>query len=202
MPQNNTIKINLDKICAKYGMDLLKLPEELYENTNTIVKESSNFTDFREKNYNDTDWKDFLKDFFGYGLINPLKSLKNKIKNEYDFNKLKDKDKPLSFDSKIFETEITKALGIIVEDGPFAYFIWLKSQDREPHQAMLIQTARILQELNLINKIPANENLKEKLEDAFLEEISEDLTKTLFVKTIIEKMLIYARYKAKAMQHE
>ena len=67
---------------------------------------------------------------------------------------------------------------------------------------MLIQTARILMELNLIKDISTDKDLKEELEKAFLEEISSDLTKILFVKTILEKMLIYARYKAKAMQHE
>ncbi len=106
------------------------------------------------------------------------------------------------FSSSQFETEITKALGVLVEDGPFAYMIWLKSQDKEPHRAMLIQTARILQKLNLIRKIKHDDDLREKIEDAFLNEISSDLTKTLFTKTILEKMLIYGRYKAKAMQNE
>lgn len=79
--------------------------------------------------------------------------------------------------------------------------IWLKSQDKEPHQAMLIQTGRILGELNVIKKIGTNENLKAKIEDKFLNALS-DLTKALFIKTILEKMLTYARYKAKAMQNE
>ena len=195
------MQANLDKICAEYGMDLLNLPAELYEKTNGLIKSSSNFSDFKNKNYNEFDLSDSLKKFLGYGLIDPLKYLQNKINGE-KFDKLKEKDHPLSFDSKSFETEITKALGILVEDGPFAYFIWLKSQDKEPHQAMLIQTARILMELNLIKDISTDKDLKEELEKAFLEEISSDLTKILFVKTILEKMLIYARYKAKAMQHE
>ena len=195
------MQANLDKICAEYGMDLLNLPAELYEKTNGLIKSSSNFSDFKNKNYNEFDLSDSLKKFLGYGLIDPLKYLQNKINGE-KFDKLKEKDHPLSFDSKSFETEITKALGILVEDGPFAYFIWLKSQDKEPHQAMLIQTARILEKLNLIENILPEENIKSKLEEAFLEKISTDLTKTLFVKTILEKMLIYARYKAKAMQHE
>ena len=139
-----------------------------------------------------------------------------KLYQDVDFSKIKEISKEkerikklinnfeikFTFSASQFETEITKALGILVEDGPFAYFIWLKSQDKEPHQAMLIQTARILMELNLINDISPDKDLKKELENAFLEEISSDLTKILFVKTILEKMLIYARYKAKAMQHE
>jgi hypothetical protein len=193
------MQTNLDKICAEYGMDLLNLPKKLYDETNNLVKSSSNFADFKRKNYDKTNWKDSLKNFLEYGLINPLEYLQNKINREKKIDELKEKNHPLNFDSKSFETEITKALGILVEDGPFAYFIWLKSQDKEPHQAMIIQTARILMELNLIKDISTDKNLKEELEKAFLEEISTDLTKTLFVKTILEKVLIYARYKAKAM---
>ena len=197
---SDTVQTNLDKICAEYGMDLLNLPKKLYDETNNLVKSSSNFADFKRKNYDKTNWKDSLKNFLEYGLIS-LEYLQSKINGE-KFNKLKEKENPLSFDSKSFETEITKALGILVEDGPFAYFIWLKSQDKEPHRAMLIQTARILMALNLISDIPPDKDLKKGLENAFLEKISTDLTKTLFVKTILEKMLIYARYKAKAVQHE
>ncbi len=145
-----------------------------------------------------------------------LYSLKNDLIEKFDFSKIKgiEKEKErvkklidnlkikFEFSASSFETEITKALGILVEDGPFAYMIWLKSQDKEPHRAILIQTARILNGLKLIEEIKTNENLKEKLEEKFLNDISVELTKTLFVKTILEKMLIYARYKAKAMQHE
>ncbi|SDN71786.1 hypothetical protein SAMN04488516_10592 [Desulfonauticus submarinus] len=129
-------KINLDKICAEFGMDLL----------NKNIADSLTF----EKR-------------------------KKKVKS--------------------FETEITKALGIIVEDGPFAFLIWLESQKDDPHIAMMSITKELLLKLKLI------EDSNIDIEKKFLK-LSEDLTKTLFVKTILEKMLIYARYKAKAMQHE
>ena len=201
------MQTNLDKICAEYGMDLLNFPAELYGAINGLIKESSNISALKKQytisiNKDDTEEEKRekkKKEKFGNYI---LSILKYKYRMENNFQKFKNKENPLSFDSKTFETEITKALGILVEDGPFAYCIWLKSQDKEPHQAMIIQTARILMELNLIDNISSDDNLKEKLEKAFLEQISTDLTKTLFVKTILEKMLIYARYKAKAMQHE
>ena len=197
---NNNVT-NLDKTCAEFGIDLLELPKKLYEKANVIIKDSSNLEDLKTKNYSWNDEENSCKDFCGYDLVNPLKNIQVRVKNDDDFNKLKDRENPLTFDSKSFETEITKALGILVEDGPFAYMVWLKSQDKEPHRAMLIQTARILQKLKLI-EIDTTDNLKEKIENSFLNEISSDLTKTLFTKTILEKMLIYARYKAKAIQHE
>ena len=197
---NNNVT-NLDKTCAEFGIDLLELPKKLYEKANVIIISSSDLGDFKTKNYSWTEKESKCQNFYNFNLINPLKEVQGKIKNNDDFNKLKNKDKPLAFDSKSFETEITKALGILVEDGPFAYLIWLKSEDKEPHRTMLIQTARILQKLRLI-EIDTSNDLKEEIENSFLNKISSDLTKTLFTKTILEKMLIYARYKAKAIQHE
>jgi len=191
--------INLDKTCAEYGMDLLALYNKVYKKLNYIIKNCSDLSEFKSKRYEDEETNPKTKEFGDYflGIIKDI--IKD---NANEFKKLQKKEKPLTFDAKTFETEITKALGILVEDGPFAYMIWLKSQDKEPHRAMLIQTARVLKELNLIREIEPTENLKEKLENIFLGDISSGLTKTLFVKTILEKMLIYARYKAKAMQHE
>ncbi len=192
-------KINLDKICAEYGMDLLKFPEILYNEAKKILQDSDSQEDFEGKNYDESNWTEGLKEFKNYNLINPLQYLKNRVRNNNQFDKLK--EKPPSFNSSTFETEITKALGILVEDGPFAYMIWLKSQDKEAHRAMLIQTARILTDLKLIKEINPNSDLKQEIENYFIG-LSDDLSKLLFAKTVLEKMLIYARYKAKAMQHE
>ncbi|WP_022854095.1 hypothetical protein [Thermodesulfatator atlanticus] len=192
-------KVNLDKICAEYGMDLLQFPESLYNEAKKILQDSDNKEDFEGKNYDESNWAVNLKEFKDYNLIDPLQNWKNRLSNDNEFNKLK--EKPPSFNSSTFETEITKALGILVEDGPFAYMIWLKSQDREPHRAMLIQTARILAEINLIEKINPDSNLKQEIESRFID-LSRVLSKLLLAKTILEKMLIYARYKAKAMENE
>lgn len=146
---NNNDFTNLDKICAEFGMDLLEFPKKLYEKVNVIIKSSSNLDNFKTTNYCWTKKESKCQDFYNFNLINPLKEIQGKIKNDNEFNKLKNKDKPLAFDSKNFETEITKAVGILIEDGPYAYFIWLKSEDKESHRAMLIQTAKILSKLKL-----------------------------------------------------
>ena len=199
-----TLNINLDKICAEFGMDLLSLPNRLYIKSCEVIKNSNNKDEFLNLDYAVNEFEKKLEDFFKDNLIDPLKNLKDKIRKADDqeevYNKLK--REPPKLPAKDYETEITKALGILIEDGPFAYLIWLKSEDKEPHRAMLIQTARILQKLNLIGNINTEDDLKEEIETSFLNEITSDLTKTLFTKTILEKMLIYARYKAKAMQHE
>jgi len=237
-------KINLDKICAEYGMNLLEEFKEINLSTNINFEElknlvnvfkdrsvNTNFDVSRKEEYiqklnekiseriNDIVQSDYteikkyiLISWFFLPLMRAVTDKKNVFSDQYRkidkeknrINKLiKDQKKQLEFNfsPSNFETEITKALGILVEDGPFAYMIWLKSQDREPHIAMLIQTARILAELKVIDKIETSKNLKEEIEKGFLN-LSEDLSKLLFVKTILEKMLIYARYKAKAMENE
>ncbi len=189
---------NLDKICAEYGMELLAFPKKLYEETYKILQECNTKNDFNDKNYNDSQWSEDLKAFRNYQLVDPLEDLRRRL-NNISFDNIK--DNPPLLNSSNYETEITKALGILVEDGPFAYMIWLKSQDKEPRRAMLIQTARILAKLKITENIDVNEDLKKKIEDEFLK-LSRDLSILLLAKTILEKMLIYARYKAKAMQHE
>lgn len=203
------IKINLDKICAEFGLGLLNIPYKLYEKVATILSRSTDKDDFfLNLDYAFDLSEDILKDFSEYKLIDPLETIKTKIrksqvnKQNIVYEKLKNESK--KFHAKEFETEINKALCILVEDGPFAYMIWLKSQSKEPHSAMLIQTARILKELNVIEDtgIESKNNLKEEIEEIFLGKISNDLNKLFFVKTILEKMLTYARYKAKAKQKE
>ena len=51
-------------------------------------------------------------------------------------------------------------------------------------------------------EIDKTKDVKEELENKFLNEIGSDLNKLILTKTLFEKMLIYARYKTKAMQYE
>ncbi len=197
-------EINLDKICAEYGMDLVRITKEIYKKATEILSLTNTYGEFLQSNYQNID--DKINDFLSHKLINPLENLKKSInKLAEDKNKAEEferlRQKPPTFAPDTFETEITKALGILIEDGPFAYLIWLKSQDKEPHQAMLIQTARLLAQVKMI-EIDKTKDVKEELENKFLNEIGSDLNKLILTKTLLEKMLIYARYKTKAMQYE
>jgi hypothetical protein len=44
------------------------------------------------------------------------------------------------------------------------------------------------------------ENSKEKLRKAILKEIASNIQKTLLTRQLLERMLVYARYRAKALQ--
>ena len=101
---------------------------------------------------------------------------------------------------KELETLIQKSLGIIEEDGIYAFYVYLKSKDafRENSQGNII--------LKNIWKLLKNEKLKlvigeyneKEVENAF-QKLCENLKNLIFVKTLIERALIYARYHAKAI---
>ena len=107
-------------------------------------------------------------------------------------NKITDKEKK----AKELERTLTKALGILIEDGLFAYAIWLESEDEKE---IIDKSFELLKDkANLIVRDYGNS--KEKLRKAILEEIASDIQKTLLARQLLERMLIYARYRAKALQ--
>ena len=101
-------------------------------------------------------------------------------------------------DAEKLETIVTKALGILIEDGLFAYTIWLESRgnrERKYAAEILNKSLDLLKDerIKLVND--------GKLRDAILG-ISENIQKTLLARQLLERMLVYARYRAKALQKE
>jgi len=103
--------------------------------------------------------------------------------------------------AKEFEREITKALGILMEDGLFAYAIWLESKKKEDDDvySKIIEKSK---ELLKDEKLKLTKTDKDDLIDAILNDISNNLQKTILAKQLLERMLIYARYRAKALQSD
>jgi uncharacterized linocin/CFP29 family protein len=87
---------------------------------------------------------------------------------------------------------ITKSLGILQEDGVFAFYVYLKSEKDEKSyiiNAIEEETVNLLKE-NINNQLNAS------LEKIQL--LAEDINTLLLAKSLIEKTLIYARYQAKS----
>ncbi len=88
---------------------------------------------------------------------------------------------------------ITKSLGVLQEDGVFAFYVYLKSEkDRETKMNETIekQTVELLK------------NITGKPLDCTLEKIkslADNINTLLLAKSLIEKTLIYARYQAKSL---
>jgi hypothetical protein len=98
--------------------------------------------------------------------------------------------------AKEFERVVTKALGILIEDGLLAYAIWLESEDER--DVIDYSFTLLKNKIKLIKKDYGNNT--EKLRKAILDEITPHIQKTLLARQLLERMLVYARYRAKATQ--
>ncbi|WP_103899149.1 hypothetical protein [Petrotoga halophila] len=88
--------------------------------------------------------------------------------------------------------EIDKALGVLVNDGVYAYYVYVKSKNISDVFLKLIEDLR-----NFVD------NTKEEKEwEDYFQELSKDLNKLLFFRELLEKVLIYARYHAKAKENK
>ena len=88
------------------------------------------------------------------------------------------------------ESVIQKCLGVLEEDGIYAFVIYSKSKDNSKDN----KTSKILEKVEEFLK---RENfIKESLTES---DLYTDLSKLILVKEVIQKALIYARYHAKAL---
>ena len=110
--------------------------------------------------------------------------------------KFKDKNKT--------DNHITKSIGVLQEDGVYAFFLYQASRGSEKEgkksdEKLAVEelSARAMELLKdpRIAILPqtANEPL------AAIQELADDLDKLLLAKQLLEQTLIYARYHAKAL---
>jgi len=98
-------------------------------------------------------------------------------------------------DKKKMSRECIKALNILNEEGLFAYAIWLKSKNEYVHREIIRSTKQILNEFKIV--ISERKELHEMILD-----IADNLQKLLLAKQLVERMLIYADYRARALINE
>ena len=87
-----------------------------------------------------------------------------------------------------YKNEIDKSLGVLSNDGVYAYYVYVKSKG---------VSDVFLDKLKPITEFIDGE--EKELNQEYFENLSEDLNNLLFFREILEKILIYARYHAKAM---
>lgn len=97
-------------------------------------------------------------------------------------------------DPKKFENIATKALGVLIEDGLFAFAVWLESRGEEERK---YSKHIISASLNLLSEIlnVTGRGIISVIKD----DISPNLEKMLLARNLLERMLIYTRYRAKAL---
>jgi len=93
------------------------------------------------------------------------------------------------------ENTVTKALGVLQENGVYACFLYLLANKKKDETAPIIQAM-----LDLLGEdqlgLPGREN--DDVLNYIAEKITIDLPTLLLAKEALEQMLIYARYGAKA----
>ncbi len=97
---------------------------------------------------------------------------------------------------KADENVFRKALGVLQEDGVYAMFLWLESEDNKIRENL----TSLLYENEIISKLLSDSgsfsnDFKKFCEQ--LQKIAEDIDKLLFLKKILERTLTYALYHAK-----
>ncbi len=89
--------------------------------------------------------------------------------------------------AKKIENTINKSLGVLQENGVFAFYVYLKSENED---TIGKETISLLDEI-------IDKKIEYELES--IKSLADDITTLLFAKALIEKTLIYARYHAKAL---
>lgn len=86
------------------------------------------------------------------------------------------------------ETLITKSLGVLQEDGVYAFFLWTtsKADAIKTHAFSFLKDRGMLRDGADVLKV-----IRESFEN--------DIDKLLFAKELLERTLVYARYHAKAI---
>lgn len=97
-------------------------------------------------------------------------------------------------DKNKIENLITKSLGVLQEDGVYAFFLYLEASKEKDITQKVIQGCKELLESDGIKLITKNHIL-----EAVREELASDIDKLLLAKQLLERTLVYARYHTKAL---
>lgn len=96
--------------------------------------------------------------------------------------------------------EIDKALGVLSNDGVYGYYVYCKSKSKDVESITFkVFVADIIKNFGEFADEESDKSQNEfKAYDKYFSDLSQDIHKLLFFKEILEKVLTYARYHAKA----
>ncbi len=98
---------------------------------------------------------------------------------------------------KDMENTVTKALGILQENGVYACFLYLLAKEDEKGKVVVDKMLDLLNQLNFGWGKPSDLSA-EKVLHYINDKVVVNLERLLLAKETLEQMLIYARYGAKA----
>jgi hypothetical protein len=140
--------------------------------------------------------------------MSSLESRLNKVAFDIveSINRIQDKNKK----KKLFNL-IDKSLGVLANDGVYAYCVYIMSQkSKEESEEVEIFLDKFEEIFNIVSSNDSDDNnfdsepgnrLKYSTDNriAYFQKVAGDLSRLLFLKDLMERILIYARYHAKAM---
>ncbi|ABU60266.1 hypothetical protein [Roseiflexus castenholzii] len=97
------------------------------------------------------------------------------------------------------DNTITKALGVLQENGVYACFLYLLAREKENGSVVVEEMLNVLNGLGFGWGKPADKR-PEKVLAHVSDKVTADLERLLLAKETLEQMLIYARYGAKARE--
>ena len=96
---------------------------------------------------------------------------------------------------------VTKALGVLQENGIYACFLYLLAKEKKNGDIVVDKMLDLLEELGFGWGKPSVDKLDDVL-SYITDKVTKKLEPMLLAKETLEKMLIYARYGAKARARE
>lgn len=100
------------------------------------------------------------------------------------------------------ENHLTKSLGVLQEDGVYAFFLYQVSRgkdERKDVEALKQQAAELLKKAELAPFDRLSDPLEAVRGNKETTGLADDLNALLLAKRLLEQALIYARYHAKAL---
>lgn len=96
------------------------------------------------------------------------------------------------------KNDIEKALGVLCNDGVYAYYVFVKSLKTRKNKSQDYNP--FLKNIEILMQFTHTELNGDNYQDYF-RNLSRDINDLLFFKEILEQALTYARYHAKASDH-
>lgn len=105
-------------------------------------------------------------------------------------------------DKAKIENTITKSLGVLQEDGVYAFFLFLSSRKGDLEDTEEVTAGELDSQVKKLLRHNDLQLLGQSQEGDFkaVSELTENLDRLLLARQLIERSLIYARYHAKALE--
>lgn len=122
---------------------------------------------------------------------------------DYGFKTISELQKDCRLDKSKIENHLRKSIGILEEDGIFAFFVYQVDKEKDGGTQITCKMVDMLKEFNIFRDIDCSEDTLSNLNKIreFLA-CEDSLDKLALIKKIVGRALTYALFHAKALQEK